>query len=325
MTRYVIRRLVGLAVVLVLVLTLVFVMLQKAPGGPENAYLGVNPTPERRAAVMAQLGLDQSLWVQYLRFVGSMFTFDFGNSLTTSRPVGEMLWQRLPVTLELGLVAFVVWTTVGLLLGAVAASRQGTAFDATVRVGSVIGLSVPSFWLGLVLVLTFGLYLPGILPSSGWVAFGEDSLGNLRSLVLPAFTLGIGSAAVIARTLRSSMISELGADHVTFGRAMGLSEGTLARHLALRNAIIPTLTVVGMMLGTFIGGAVLIENVFNVPGIGQLIVNSFLSNDYPVAIAGTFWTASIFLVTTLVVDLLYFAINPRIRAQFQNANAGGAR
>ena len=134
--------------------------------------------------------------------------------------------------------------------------------------------------------------------------------------MLPAFTLGLGAAAVIARTLRSSMITALDADHVAFGRAMGLRESTLLSRLALRNAVIPTLTVIGMMLGTFIGGAVLIENVFNVPGIGQLIVSSFLAHDYPVAIASTVWTASAFLVTTLAVDLLYFAINPRIRAQF---------
>lgn len=318
MARYIARRLIGLLLVLVLVLTMVFFMLHAAPGGPETAYLGTNPTPEKRAAVMRQLGLDQPLWNQYLSFLRSIFTFEFGNSLTTNTPVSKMLLERMPVTLELGLVSFVVWTVIGLFAGAVAAARRGTFLDALVRVGSVVALSVPSFWIGLVLVLTFGLYLPGILPSSGWVPFSEDAVENLKSLVLPAFTLGLGAAAVIARTLRSSMITALDSDHVAFGRAMGLRESTLLSRLALRNAVIPTLTVIGMMLGTFVGGAVLIENVFNVPGIGQLIVSAFLAHDYPVAIASTVWTASAFLFTTLAVDLLYFAINPRIRAQFSS-------
>lgn len=322
MSRYILRRVVGLLVVLMLVLTLSFFMLHAIPGGPENAYLGMNPSPEKREAVMHMLGLDQSLWSQYLRFLGGMFTFDFGTSLTTGASVNDMLLERIPVTLELGLVSFLVWTLIGLLLGGIAAARKDTFADGLVRVGSVVGLSVPSFWLGLVLVLTFGLYLPGVLPSSGWVPFTENPSQNLKTLILPAFTLGIGAAAVIARTLRSSLINEFESDHVAFGRAMGLRESTLLHRLALRNAVIPTLTVIGMMLGSFIGGAVLIENVFNVPGLGQLIVSSFVGHDYPVAIAGTVWTASIFLITTLVVDLLYFAINPRIRAQFSSTTAG---
>lgn len=316
MARYVLKRLVGVVLVLILVLTLVFFMLHAMPGGPELAYLGTNPTPEKRAAVMEQLGLDSPLGVQYLAFLGSVFTLDFGTSLTTNAPVSELLMDRMPVTLELGLVSFVVWTLIGMLLGAMAAARKGGLMDGLVRVGSVVALSVPSFWLGLVLVLIFGLYVPGVLPSSGWVPFTENPLENLRSLVLPAFTLGIGAAAVIARTLRSSMITALESDHVAFGRAMGMPERSLLSKLALRNAVIPTLTVIGMMLGSFIGGSVLVENVFNVPGIGQLIVTSFVSHDYPVAIAATVWTAGTFLITTLVVDLLYFAINPRIRAQF---------
>ncbi|MEO7130799.1 MAG: ABC transporter permease [Dermatophilaceae bacterium] len=322
MPRYIARRVVGLLIVLMLVVTLSFFMLHAIPGGPENAYLGMNPSAEKREAVMHMLGLDQPLWSQYVRFVGGMFTFDFGTSLTTGTPVSQMLLARIPVTLELGLVSFAVWTIIGLLLGGIAAVRKDTFVDGLVRVGSVVGLSVPSFWLGLVLVLTFGLYIPGVLPSSGWVPFTESPFENLRTLVLPAFTLGIGSAAVVARTLRSSVINELGSDHVAFGRAMGLGEWTVLHRLALRNAVIPTVTVIGMMLGSFIGGAVLIENVFNVPGLGQLIVSSFVGHDYPVAIAGTVWTASIFLITTLVVDLLYFAINPRIRRQFSMTTAG---
>ena len=316
MLAYTLRRTGGAAIVLLLVLTLVFLMLHATPGGPENAYLGNNPTPEKREAVMAQLGLDRPLWVQYGAFVLSILTLDLGSSLTTGTPVSELLGDRMLITLELGLVSFVVWTLVGMAAGALAAARRGRALDAVVRVGSVVALSVPSFWLGLVLVMVFGLYLPGVLPSSGWVGWGDGVGEHLKALVLPAFTLGLGAAGVIARTLRTSMVEALQADHVTFGRALGLGERTLLTRIALRNAVIPTVTVVGMMLGTFIGGAVLIENVFNIPGVGQLVVSSFLAHDYPVAIAATVWTAGAFLVATLVVDLLYFAIDPRIRIQF---------
>lgn len=316
MLSYAVRRAGGAVLVLVLVLTLVFLMLHAAPGGPETAYLGTNPTPEKRAAVMEQLGLDRPLWAQYLTFVGSIVTLDLGASLTTGTPVSELLGDRMLVTLELGLLSFVVWTAVGMVAGALAAARRGKSLDAVVRVGSVVALSVPSFWLGLILVMVFGLHLPGVLPSSGWATWGDGAGEHLRSMVLPAFTLGLGAAGVIARTLRTSMVEALDSDHVAFGRAMGLGERTLLTRIALRNAVIPTVTVVGMMLGTFVGGAVLVENVFNVPGVGQLVVSSFLAHDYPVAIAATVWTAGTFLAATLVVDLLYFAIDPRIRAQF---------
>ncbi|MGH3265447.1 MAG: ABC transporter permease, partial [Trebonia sp.] len=211
MTRYVVRRLVGLVVVLLLVLTLVFFLLHAAPGGPEYAYLGVNPTPAKRAAVLNMLGLNRPLWSQYLHFVGSIARGDFGSSLTSGTPVGQLMLQRLPVTLELALLSFVVWVAIGMLLGMVAAARNGRLTDGFVKVGSVVALSIPSFWLGLVLVVLFGLWIPGVLPSSGWVAFSASPGGNLRAVILPAFTLGLVSAAVISRTLRASLIDQLGA------------------------------------------------------------------------------------------------------------------
>lgn len=323
MLRYTLRRLVGLLIVLLIVLTLVFLLLHAAPGGPEYAYLGTNPTPAKRAEVLRQLGLNRPLWVQYLHFVGDMMTGHLGTSLTSNRPVAQLLMQRLPVTLELALVSFAVWVAIGLALGVVATARRGKMTDGFIRVGSVVGLSVPSFWLGLVLVVTFGLWWPGVLPSSGWVPLTADLGGNLQSLILPAFTLGLGSAAVISRTLRASLLDQLASDHISFGRAMGLPERTLLNHIALRNAVIPTVTVIGMMLGVFVSGTVLIENVFNLPGIGQLIVTSFTGHDYPVAIACTLITATTFLVANVLIDLLYFAINPRIRAQFGVSGALG--
>ncbi|WP_433496459.1 ABC transporter permease [Sphaerimonospora sp. CA-214678] len=322
MHRFVFQRVSGILIVLVLVLSLTFLMLQAIPGGPELAYLGVNPTPEKRAAVLSQLGLDKPLWSQYLHFVGNALTLDLGVSLTTQRPVSEILGQHVPVTLELGLTSLVVWTVIGLISGFVAAARRGGLIDGAVRVVTVTGLSIPSFWLGTVCVVVFGLYVRGVLPSSGWVSFGEDPVGNLKSLVLPAFTLGMGSAAIIARTLRASLVEQLDSDHVMFGRAMGLTERRLLGRVALRNSVIPTVTVVGLMLGLFISGTVLIENVFNVPGLGQLIVKSFASQDYPVAIACTLFTALVFLVSNLVVDLLYYAINPRLRAQYSSMGRG---
>ncbi|TXK34024.1 ABC transporter permease [Nonomuraea sp. C10] len=321
MLRYVGRRVAGLALVLLIVLTLVFFMLRAAPGGPAEAYLGMNPTPEKVAEVERRLGLDQPIWVQYGTFVGNLLAGDFGRSLFSDRPVIEIIAERLPVTLELSLIAFVFWVAAGLLAGAVAARKRDSFLDGCVRVISVIALSIPSFWLGLVLVVVFGLYVQGVLPSSGWVRFGDDPLENLRGVILPAFALGLGSGAIIARTLRASMIDTAQADYVSFARAMGMPERRILRRITARNAIIPTATVIGLMLGVFISGTVLVENVFNLPGIGQTIVAAFKQHDYPLAIACTLITATVFLVTNLIVDLLYFVLNPRIRAGFLNGTA----
>ncbi|MFA1550286.1 ABC transporter permease [Actinomadura chokoriensis] len=318
MLRYLGRRVAGLALVLFVVLTLVFFMLRAAPGSPADAYLGMNPTPEKRAAVEHRFGLDQPIWTQYAKFVGNLLRGDLGDSLFSGRPVTGIIGDRLPVTLELGLLALLFWVVVGLAAGILAARRRDSFVDGAVRVFSVVALSIPSFWLGLVLVVVFGLYVRGVLPSSGWVAFGADPAGNLRSVVLPAFALGLGSSAVIARTLRGSLIETHRTDYVSFARAMGMSEGGILRRIALRNAIIPTATVIGMMVGLFISGTVLVENVFNVPGIGQTIVGAFRQHDYPLAIACTLVTAVVFLVANLIVDFLYFALDPRIRAGFLN-------
>ncbi|WP_106398829.1 ABC transporter permease [Actinocorallia populi] len=321
MLRYVGRRVAGLALVLLIVLTLVFFMLRAAPGGPVDAYLGMNPTPEKRAEVEHRFGLDQPIWVQYVKFLGNLLSGDLGNSLFSDRPVSAIIGERLPVTLELSLAAFLFWIVVGLAAGALAARRRDSFTDGFVRVVSVIALSIPSFWLALVLVAVFGLFIKGVLPSSGWVPFTEDPLGNLRGVVLPAFALGLGSGAIIARTLRASMIETAQADYVSFARAMGLNERRILRDITLRNAIIPTATVIGLMLGVFVSGTVLVETVFNIPGIGQTIVGAFRQQDYPLAIACTLVTASVFLMANLVVDLLYFVLNPRIRAGFLNGTA----
>ncbi|MDA0633285.1 ABC transporter permease [Nonomuraea sp. MCN248] len=203
MLRYVGRRVAGLALVLLIVLTLVFFMLRAAPGGSAEAYLGMNPTPEKVAEVERRLGLDQPIWVQYGTFVGNLLTGDFGRSLFSDRPVIDIIAERLPVTLELSLIAFVFWVAVG-------------------------------------------LYVKGVLPSSGWVHFGDDPVENLRTVILPAFALGLGSGAIIARTLPASMIDIAQADYVSFARAMGMPERHILRRITARNAIIPTATVIGL-------------------------------------------------------------------------------
>ncbi|MEU8802400.1 ABC transporter permease [Spirillospora sp. NPDC048819] len=318
MLRYLGRRIAGLAVVLFVVLTMVFFMLRAAPGSPADAYLGMNPTPEKRAAVEERFGLDEPIWTQYATFVGNLLRGDLGDSLFSDRPVTEIIGERLPVTLELGLLALLFWVVVGLAAGTLAARRRDSFTDGAVRVVSVIALSIPSFWLGLVLVVVFGLYIEGVLPSSGWVGFGADPVQNLRSVVLPGIALGLAAGAVIARTLRGSLIETQRTDYVSFARAMGMSERGIMRRIALRNAIIPTATVIGLMVGLFISGTVLVENIFNIPGIGQTIVGAFRQHDYPLAIGCTLVTAAVFLVANLAVDFLYFALDPRIRAGFLN-------
>lgn len=313
MVTYLIRRLLALATTLYVVVTLVFVMLRLSPGSPLYTLLGYSYNPETREAVAERLGLDDSLLVQYGDYLGRLFSGDLGASLFSGQPVRGTLLERLPVSLELALIAAVVWMTIGALVGALAALRRGSFFDGVARVVSVVALSVPSFWLGLACVLVFGVYLPGLLPVSGYVPPGDGLGAHLASLVLPASVLGLPAFAVVCRTLRGSLLEVLDRDYVTYAVTMGLSRRDLLRRVALRNAALPTVTVAGLMLGMLLSGAILVENVFAVPGIGQTMVSAFKQQDYPVATGCCLTVALLYLVTNLLVDLVQMAIDPRTR------------
>jgi len=313
MTVFIARRLVRSVLVLFGVVTLTFVMIQLAPGDPARLYLGFNATPGQLAAERHLLGEDQSAIVQYAIYIGHVFSGDLGRSLFTQNSVLSTIGQRAPTTLELAFLTLLVSTAASLVLGMAAAWRRGSRLDDGVRTATVIGISLPNFWLGLLLILVFGLYIRNVLPPSGWVSLTQDPAQNLYHAVLPAFVLSLPVVAIVTRTLRTSMLDALNTDYVVFARAMGMRERTVLRRIALPNAIIPTTTVIGISVGYLIGSSVIIEQLFTIPGIGSLTVNGFAEKDYPVAIGGTLFIAFFFVAANFVVDVLYAYLNPKIR------------
>lgn len=306
------RRTLSLLATVFVVVSLVFFLLRLSPGSPLYTLLGYGYSEESRAAVAERLGLNASLREQYVQYLGRMFSGDLGQSVFSGEPVWSSLTRRVPVSLELAALSGGVWMALGTVAGCLAALRRGSFFDGFLRVFSVIALSVPSFWLGLACVLVFGVYITGVFPV-GYVP-PEDGFGpHLASMVLPSFVLGLPAFAVVARTLRGSLLEVLDRDYVSFATSMGMRRRFVVRKVALRNAAIPTVTVVGLMLGMLLSGAILIENVFGIPGLGQLMVDSFRRQDYPVAAGCCLAVAVLYLFTNLLVDIAQMIIDPRIR------------
>ncbi|MDQ7910122.1 ABC transporter permease [Phytohabitans sp. ZYX-F-186] len=317
MAGYVVRRVIGSFVVLLAVATLVFVLVDFAPGDPARIYAGADATEEDVAAIRTLMGLDGSLPERYLTYLSNAITGDLGQSIFTGRDVLTEVVERAPATLELAIVALIVATPIGIALGRLAGARYGSKLDTAVRVGTLVSFSIPGFWLALLLLFLFGLYLPGIVPTGGWVPLTEDPWGNVQHMILPVLVLALPYVAMIARTLRVSMLDALGRDYVMFARAMSLSPREVNGQVALPNAIIPTATVIGLALAYLIGGTVIVEVVFTIPGIGQLMIDSFEKQDFPLAIGCTLFIALFCVVLNLVVDLLYAVINPRVRELYR--------
>jgi peptide/nickel transport system permease protein len=312
LARYVLRRILSLLATVFVVVSLVFFLLRLSPGSPLYTLLGYSYSEEGRAAVAERLGLNASIPEQYVRYIARMFSGDLGQSVFSGQPVWTSLAQRVPVSLELAVLSGGVWMAVGVAAGCLAALRRGSFFDGFLRVFSVVALSVPSFWLGLACVLVFGVYLTGVFP----VAYVPPSQGlgrHLASMVLPSFVLGLPAFAVVARTLRSSLLEVLDRDYVAFATSMGMRRRLVVRKVALRNAAVPAVTVMGLMLGMLLSGAILIENVFGIPGLGQLMVDSFRRQDYPVAAGCCLAVAVLYLFSNLLVDLAQMVIDPRIK------------
>lgn len=312
MVRYLIRRVLSLLATVFVVVSLVFFLLRLSPGSPLYTLLGYSYSEEGRAAVAERLGLNASIPEQYVRYLGRMFGGDLGQSVFSGQPVWTSLAQRVPVSLELAVLAGGVWMAIGVVAGCLAALRRGSFFDGFVRVFSVVALSVPSFWLGLACVLVFGVYITGVFPV-GYVPPDQGLGPHLASMALPSFVLGLPAFAVVARTLRGSLLETLDRDYVSFATSMGMRRRRVVRKVALRNAAIPTVTVMGLMLGMLLSGAILIENVFGIPGLGQLMVDSFRRQDYPVAAGCCLAVAVLYLFTNLLVDIAQMVIDPRIK------------
>jgi len=311
MWRYVARKLAAAVPVLLGATLLAFLILRLTPGDPARLVAGEQATEGDVQVIRHKLGLDQPFAVQYARFLGALASGDLGNSIRTGQSVREEIGARFPYTIELALTSLVFAVVIGVLAGVVAAIRPNSMYDYGATLGALAGISTPTFWLGLLLMLGFSYYL-GWLPASGrggpiWTVEG------LKSLAMPAVSLGAPSAAIIARLTRSSLLEVLRQDYIRTARAKGLVDRiVIARH-ALRNAMIPVVTVVGLRLGGLLGGAVITEQVFAWPGIGTLVVTAIGARDYPVAQGVLLTTAVVFVTVNLTVDLLYALVDPRIR------------
>ena len=298
--------------ILVLVAVLTFLLLQMLPGDPAQVIAGADATPEAVARIRTQLGLDRPIWEQLARWGWSLLHADFGKSLTLNQPVLSAVGERLPITLSLSLLSMAMTLPTGVLLGMAAAYWRGTWIDSTVMLMALLGLSIPGFWLGIVAIILFSVVL-GWVPSGGYVPLSAGVLPWLSALVLPSLVLALFQIGFLARMTRSAMLDVLDQDYIRAARARGVSEwSTVARH-AFRNTLITVVTVSGIILSLLIGGSVIIEQVFSLPGIGRLVVQGIMSRDYPLVQGTMLLFGLAFVIINLLIDMLYAVVDPRVR------------
>lgn len=314
MIRFVLRRLLASIPVLFLVSLLTFGLLWLVPGDPASMFLDAGATAEALDRVRRELGLDQPFVVRMGQWYARLLQGDMGTSLLLNRGVVDAILERLPVTLSLTALAFVVSVLLGVAAGLLAAVRHGRAADQGMMALALLGLSIPEFWLGLVLIWLIAVMVP-IFPAGDYVAFAQSPLQWARHIALPTFSLACVQMGFVARMTRSSMLEVLGQDFVRTARAKGLPESYVVVRHGLVNAMVPIVTVMGIMVGALLGGAVVTEQVFSIPGLGRLIIGAVLSRDFPVIQGGLLFLALIYLAVNLVVDLLYAAIDPRVRLE----------
>ncbi len=289
-----------------------FIIMWLVPGDVSAEIGGTDATAEQIQQIREQLGIDRPLIERAFAWYGNLLRGDLGYSYLLNRSVVDAVLERIPVTLSLAGIALVLATIMGTLLGILAAVRHNSWLDQGSMVAALIGLSIPDFWFGLVLIILFGVTL-GWLPTGGFTPITDDFLGWARCMMLPALTLAFTQMGVIARMTRSSMLDVLDQDFVRTARAKGMRAGTVIFKHALRNALVPIVTVVGVTAGVLLSGAVVIETVFSLPGVGRLIVGSIQRRDFPVIQGGLLVTASIFVFVNIVVDMLYGWLDPRVR------------
>jgi peptide/nickel transport system permease protein len=304
MARYVARRLLQIVPTLIAVSFLIFLMVRLIPGDPALLIAGENATPELVAAIRERLGLDRPVLLQYGTYLGNLLRGDLGTSLRTHRPVAEEIVARLPATLQLAVASGTIFTVVGILLGVTAGIRRGRWPDHLVRVLSLVGVSSPAFWIGILLMLAFSLQLR-LLPSAG--------RGTLAHVVLPAVTASLVGIALVSRLVRASIIEILGEDYVRTAQAKGLAHGAVVYRHVLFNALIPAVTILGLEFGVLLGGLVVVESVFAWPGSGKLLIDAIRMRDYPVVQSVVLLFAFMLAVVNLLVDLLCGLLDPRIR------------
>ena len=312
MRGFLLRRTAESLVTLWLASILVFAAARALPGDPAIALSGEGNDPVVNAQIRAKYGLDDPVPVQYARWSTLVLRGDFGRSTRSGLVVADIVVARIPITLELALLAMLFATVIGIPAGVLSAARRGGRLDAIANLISLSGLSIPHFWLGLVLILVVATTYR-LLPASGFVPFAEDPLDNLRRMLLPSFVLGTGLAAVLMRQTRSAMLESLSSDYVRTARAKGLSEFQVVAGHALRNSLITVVTVVGLETGALISGSVITESIFLVPGFGRLIVDAVGTRDYPIIQAVALASAAGYVALNLAVDITYSILNPKIR------------
>lgn len=331
MLKYIIKRLVMLVPVLLGVSLFVFVVMHLFTGDPAAMMLGQHATRAQVAALRQELGFNDPIYVQFARFLWQLLHGNLGRSLMSRQPVTEELLSRFPATIELAFFSLVIASIVGVVVGVISAVKRYSFFDYISMIGALLGVSMPIFWLGLLLIIVFsvnlhmlpvagridigiepatvtGFYLIDSLLAGDWAAFWSA----LNHLILPGIALAAYSMAIIARMTRSTMLEVIKQDYIRTARAKGLSEGTVINHHALKNALIPVVTVIGLQLGFLLGGAVLTETVFSWPGIGSLTINAILASDFPLVQGSVILVAAVFVIVNLLVDLLYAYLDPRI-------------
>lgn len=304
MLRFLITRLVSATVVVFGVITIVFLLIHLVPGDPVEVMLGEAAQPADRDALRQALGLDQPLWVQWGRYVQGLAHLDLGMSLHSKRPIVDILGERVPATLLLTAAGLLVAVVIALPLGILAAVCKGTAWDQGSMAFAMLGVSIPNFWMGPLLILVFSFWL-------GW--FPVSGMEGIRSLVLPAFTLGTALAAILSRMVRAALLEVLSEDYIRAARAKGLNNRTVVLHHGLRNAALPVITVLGLQLGALLGGAVITETIFAWPGIGQLTIEAIQRRDYPVVQACVMLISLAYVLVNTLTDVAYAALDPRVR------------
>ena len=306
------RRLGGTLVTMLIISTLVFIITNVVPGSPAALILGEDRTPEQVEALNRELGLDRSVPVRYVQWLGDLVTGNFGTSYYNDNSVASVIAGRLEPTLILTFTAALLAVSIGIPLGIIAAIYQGSRLDYASMVVALIGAALPNFWLGLLLILLFSLYW-SMLPAAGYVSLFDDPGDNWRYLVLPAITLGASHAGVIARMARANLLEVMSADYLRTARSKGLRERRVILGHALRNSMIPTFGVVGVALALMIGGSIVTEAVFAIPGVGRLLIESVLRRDFPMIQGVILLIALLVALVNLVVDLIYAVLDPRIR------------
>lgn len=303
MLTFLIRRILQIIPVLFGVSLIVFLIMQMVPGDPAQLVAGEGASEQQVQAIRHDLGLDQPLYVQYFHYSGHLVQGDFGQSIRTGRPVLDEILARLPITMELAFWSILITIVLGVLAGIIAATKQNSFTDVGVMILSLIGVSLPHFWLGIILILYFSVQLQ-LFPVAGW--------GSFAHVILPAITLGTGGAAIVARMTRSSMLEVIRQDYIRTARAKGVHERFIIYKHALKNALIPVITVVGLQFGSLLGGTVIVESVFAINGVGRLIVDAIRMRDLPLVQGTILFVSVLFVIVNLLVDLSYRLLNKRV-------------